>query len=185
MQKVLTRRVQAFWLIPPACAAIGATVGWWLELRPAAAEWGTVSSWVATVGGLAALTIAARQLRFVLLQRRQAMGDSIGVILEPQGGRGDTKLKVEIVNAGQFGVHGVRTVVVEQEGGRWTELSAAQEPRGGVVVPGASAPVYHDWRPAVQGAMLGVRVTFLDVEGRSWSSVHTLDGQRLRLSGHL
>jgi hypothetical protein len=177
----LTYRVRAFWVLLPVCAALAAAIGWWQELRPVAAEWGTISSWVATIGGLVAVTFAGSQLRLVLLQRRQAMGDSLAVILERLGTRGHSRLKVELVNAGQFGVHSVRVVLVERDDIRWEERSAPIGPPGGVVVPGTPTTVHCDLTSSTQSPTeLGVRVAFVDVEGRPWTSIHTLDGQKLR-----
>jgi hypothetical protein len=176
----MTYRIKAFWLVPPSSLALLTSVGWWLNLRPAAAEWGTVSSWVATGGGLIALAFAGSQLRLVLLQRRQAMGDSLAVIVEKPDAR-SSRLKVDLVNAGQFGVHSVQVTLAGLDHGTWIDRSSADGPPGGVVVPATSATLSFDAGTESRSASeIGVRVVFADVDGHLWSSIHTLGGQKLK-----
>lgn len=183
MARWLTRPVPLFWVVAAATLALVASIGWWLELRPAAAEWGTVSSWVATIGGLIAVSFAGSQLRLVLKQRRQAMGEAVAVVVERPKSRATPTLVVTLTNAGQFVVHHVRVQAVERAGAEWRAVSPAKEPPGGVLAPGIPIALYPPLEPAHaerQPDDLGVFVSFVDVEGHEWDSTHTLSGRKQR-----
>lgn len=182
MSRWLTRRVPAWWLVGPTLALLVASIGWWKALQPSATEWGTVSSWVATVGGLIALTFAGRQLQLVLLQRRNTMGEAIAAVLERPTSRSRPQLVVKITNTGPYGAYKVQVQAVERAGAEWTTISPVTGPPGGVLPP-SGAWIQHF--PLDEGAEqlprnIGVRISFVDVEGRPWHGTHTLSGEKFR-----
>lgn len=186
MFRWLTYRIPIFWAVLASCLAFATSIGWWLELRPAATSWGTVSSWVGSVGGLIALSIAGRQLRMVLRQRRQAMGDSIAVIVEkPATSALSQQLQIELCNTGIFTVHGVQIHGVECVGRTWKQISIFQKPRGGVLPSNISGTFWinlTDSQAQRASTDIGIELLFTDIEGHSWRSIYTLEGNQHKVS---
>jgi hypothetical protein len=178
MLQWLNHRIRAAWLLIPSALGVGAAVGWWVQLQPAAAEWGNVAAWVASASGLAAVAFTGSQLRLANHQRSLAMRDSLAVILQRDPVRGPTPLLITLINVGRFGMHHVRTEVVSRVDGRWVSLQDGQlSPPGGVVAPGRDVEIIYPDAPRGDDGDLGVRLRFTDAEGKTWSRTQTTDGQ--------